>query len=73
MQLVTREMLIGDIVQRYPETLTVLKKYGLPCVGCMGALTESVEVSARRHGVELARLLADLNQVVNRRRKLSLA
>ncbi len=48
---VTRDMLIGDVVQRYPKAAFVMLQYGLHCVGCPVAAHESVEQGSLGHGM----------------------
>jgi len=60
--MITREMLIPEVVGRYPATRQVFDRYGLQ--GCGGPLgpPESVAFFARAHGVEEAQLLSELNR-----------
>jgi len=32
--LITKDMSIGDIVDQYPETVSVFISHGLGCIGC---------------------------------------
>lgn len=52
---------IATMLQNYPQTAQVLKKYHLGCIGCHGIKHESVELGATAHGVDLEALLRDLN------------
>ena len=54
---ITPEMTINEITQRSPKTLPVLNGFGLDTC-CGGPL--SLEEAARRHGLDLAELLASL-------------
>ncbi len=57
-------MMLPDLLGRYPHVRPVLDRYGLR--GCGGQLgpAESIEYFARVHGVDLARLLEELNVAV---------
>lgn len=58
---ITKEMMIQEIVARYPETISVFERYGLGCYGCLAAEFENLEDSAKVHSVMLPELLRDLN------------
>jgi hybrid cluster-associated redox disulfide protein len=62
--MINKEMLIGDIVRRYPQTLAVFERYGLTCFECQIADYEALEHGADVHKVDVDKLLAELNQVV---------
>ena len=50
--LITKDMPIGEVVERYPEAAEVLTAYGLHCVGCHVSPFETVEQGALGHGME---------------------
>ena len=52
---------IATMLQEYPQTAVVLKKYCLGCIGCHGVKHENIESGATAHGVDLNALLHDLN------------
>jgi hypothetical protein len=55
--------IIGDILQEYPSTQAVFKKYyGGACFSCPGQATESVRQSALMHNVDEKKVLAELNE-----------
>ena len=63
-QKITKEMIINEIVSQYPKTVPVFMNYGLQCIGCPMAPSESIEEAVQVHqGVDLAKLLKDLNKV----------
>ena len=62
------KMKLGAIVQKYPETVEIFFKYGLPCASCHIASFETLEEGAVGHGIKgkkLDKLLEELNAVVN--------
>lgn len=61
--MITREMTIEEIVQSYPETIPVFKRFGLDCMDCQIAAIEAVEHGAGVHHVDIDDLLARLNAV----------
>ncbi len=58
---ITREMAIGEIVQKHPQTVRVFLSHGLMCVGCAAARFESLEQGAVAHGIDVDILVKDLN------------
>ncbi len=66
-QYVTKDMLIGEIVQKYPKAAFVMMQYGLHCVGCHVSAYETLEQGCLGHGMPeetLNDLLFDLNAFI---------
>jgi hybrid cluster-associated redox disulfide protein len=61
--LITRDMIISDIITQHPETLTVFKEYHLECHECQIADLETIEHGAGVHKVSIDDLLVSLNGV----------
>ncbi len=59
----TKDMLIGDIIRSNPETIGVLMQHGMACVGCPSSQMESIEEAAMVHGLDLNKLMDDLNKL----------
>lgn len=57
-------MTFEEVLSLYPEAAAVFARYGLACLGCLGAAFDSLERGAKVHGVDLQTLLQDLNGVV---------
>ncbi|MDD4106384.1 MAG: DUF1858 domain-containing protein [Candidatus Shapirobacteria bacterium] len=70
---ITKDILIGDLVDRYPELGSVLMdEYGFHCIGCMAAGMETLEQGAQVHGMdqkEIKKMVDDLNQLVVKNEK----
>lgn len=62
--MITKEMTIEEIIQRYPQTIPVFARLGLDCVGCQIASFEALEHGAGVHHVDVEQLLKELNSVV---------
>lgn len=56
--------LIGDMIRVYPQTVPVLRKLGLGCLGCPSSTGEAISQAAEIHGMDLAKLLTELNQLI---------
>lgn len=70
---ITKDILIGDLVENYPDLASVLvEKYGFHCIGCMAAGMETLEEGATVHGMELKeieKLVKDLKKRVEVKKK----
>ena len=64
MEKITKNMGLMEIVQQYPETIEVFQKYGLGCIGCAAARFENLEAGARVHGIDIDKMVQDLNSVI---------
>lgn len=62
--MITGNMSITDIVEKFPKTIEVFRSYGMHCFGCMAARFENLEQGALAHGVDVKSLLKDLNSAV---------
>ena len=65
---ITADMVIHDIVTKFPATVKVFHGHGLPCTACAVGARESVSGGARTHRFtpdKLQLLLQDLNAAVN--------
>lgn len=62
--MITKDMNIIDIVNKYPESVEVFSSYGMGCFGCMAARFENVEQGATAHGINIDALINDLNEAI---------
>lgn len=61
---VTRETIIGELVQRHPRAREVLRRrFGEGCFTCPGFETETLAQGATMHGVSIDDLLAEVREV----------
>ncbi|ORJ63620.1 DUF1858 domain-containing protein [Geothermobacter hydrogeniphilus] len=63
--MISKEMTIGEIIRKHPQTISVFKKFGLDCNECQIAQFEAVEGGANVHHVDVDELLSELNQVIS--------
>ena len=61
---ISREMTITDVVRQYPQTVEVFMSHGMGCLGCAAARFENVAQGAQAHGIDVDKLMEDLNKVV---------
>jgi hybrid cluster-associated redox disulfide protein len=62
---ITKDMSIGEVVQKHPETIAVFLQHGLGCVGCAAAHFENIEQGAKAHGIDVEALIGGLNAAVS--------
>lgn len=62
--MITRDMIIADIINSYPQTLQVFKQYHLDCYECQIADLETLEHGAGVHRVAIGDLLDALNRAI---------
>ncbi len=65
---ITKDMAIGDVVSKYPETIETFFKHGLHCVGCAVAAFENIEQGAKAHGIDVKKLVEDLNKAIKKKK-----
>lgn len=62
---VTKDMLIADVVRKYPSSVEIMLKHGLHCFGCGVSLYETIEQGTLGHGMsdeQMNALIDDLNK-----------
>lgn len=59
---VTKEMIINDVVAKYPKTIAVFNKFKVDAC-CGGGF--SIETTARKDGANIEALLRELNNMVS--------
>ena len=58
---------IEDVVRRYPASVEIFYRHGLPCIACGEPVWGTIEENARKYGVkDLDALLRELNQLAER-------
>ncbi len=60
--IVTKDTLIGDILDNDATTAPYFLEMGMHCLGCPSARGESLEQACMVHGVSADELVAKLNQ-----------
>lgn len=61
----TKDMTIRDVVEKYPQTVAVFQVYGMGCIGCAAAHFENIAAGAEAHGIDIDKLMQALNDSVN--------
>ncbi len=61
---ITKDMLIGDILDAHPDVAPCLLEMGMHCLGCPSSRGESLEDACMVHGVNADDILAKMNAIV---------
>ena len=61
---ITKDTIIGDILDIAPQTAPVFMSIGMHCLGCPASRGETVEQACMVHGVDVDALLAEINKLV---------
>ena len=59
---VTKDMLIGEILQADATVAPILMASGMHCIGCPASQGESLEEAATVHGIDSAELVTKINE-----------
>lgn len=65
---ITKDMIIGEIIEKYPEAAEILSNYGIQCIGCSANPYETLEQGTIGHGMseqELENLVKELNNLIS--------
>ena len=63
---IKKEMTIGEVVARWPETAGTFMEWGMHCYGCAVARFENIEQGAVAHGIDADGLVKALNESINK-------
>ena len=61
---ITKDTIIGDILDIAPDTAPIFLSIGMHCLGCPSSRGETVEQACMVHGVDVEDLLEQLNATV---------
>ena len=63
---ITKETIIGDILDIAPQTAPIFMAIGMHCLGCPSSRAETVEEACMVPGIDVDKLLALVNQEANK-------
>ena len=58
---VTKNSIIGDVLDVAPEVAPFFFEIGMHCLGCPSARSESIEIACAVHGTDADELVAKIN------------
>ena len=62
---VTKDSIIGDILDTDAQTAKYIFEIGMHCLGCPASRGESVEQACMVHGVDADEIVEQLNKAIN--------
>jgi hybrid cluster-associated redox disulfide protein len=61
---VTKNSIIGDVLDAYPKTAELLLGSGMHCLGCPASRGETIEEACAVHGNDADKLVSDINSAI---------
>ena len=61
--MITKEMIIGEIVEKGERYVEVLLNAGMHCLGCPASRGETLEEACAVHGIDVDALVEELNAI----------
>lgn len=68
-EIISEDMLVGEVVSKVMGSADVMTKYGLHCVGCGASVFETLEQGSLGHGMpkkEFEKMMRELNELANK-------
>ncbi|GAB4330776.1 MAG: DUF1858 domain-containing protein [Candidatus Abyssubacteria bacterium] len=69
-KMIDANWLMGDVLEKYPETVSVFKKYfGEGCFTCPGARLETIAFGSLMHGLDADAVIKEMNEQIAEAKK----
>lgn len=65
MKEITKDTIIGDVLDICPDAAPYFLNIGMHCLGCPASRGETIEQACAVHGTDCDELLKNLNKIVN--------
>ncbi len=62
---ITKDTIIGDVLDICPETAPLFLEMGMHCLGCPASRGESIEEACAVHGTDADELVSKINEVIS--------
>jgi len=59
--MISKDMIIGEILDNYPTTAPLFLEMGMHCLGCPCSRAETLEDACMVHGIDVELLMEKLN------------
>lgn len=72
MEKITKSMTFQELLEKRPEAMPIIAAKGLHCLGCSGALFESIEQGSKMHGLkdkEIDKMIEEINNSMAKKPK----
>ncbi|MDP8228248.1 MAG: hypothetical protein P9M15_02205 [Candidatus Electryoneaceae bacterium] len=63
-QIITSDMYVEDIAEKYPSAVRILTELGVICIQCGAPVWGTLEESIERTGLDVKQVIAKLNQAM---------
>lgn len=63
---ITKNSIIGDVLDKYPETAEAFFSIGMHCLGCPASRGETIEEACMVHGADADALVESLKKIVSK-------
>ena len=64
---IKKDMTFQEIIEKAPESIELLLKKGMHCIGCPMAQMETLEQGAAAHGIKPEELVKEINELINKK------
>lgn len=61
---ITKDSIIGDVLEKYPQTEEIFLSFEMHCLHCPVSRGESIGEAAGVHGIDAEKLVSALNECV---------
>ena len=61
---VTKDTIIGDVLDNAPQTAPIFLEMGMHCLGCPSARSETIAQACAVHGVNADEIVSKLNAAI---------
>ena len=61
---ITKNSIIGDVLDKYPQTAQLFFSIGMHCLGCPASRGETIEEACMVHGADADALVKALNGAI---------
>lgn len=58
---ITKNSIIGDVLDKYPQTAQIFLSIGMHCLGCPASRGETIEEACMVHGADADALVEAIN------------
>lgn len=61
---ITKNSIIGDVLDQYPDVADIFFGIGMHCLGCPASRGETIEEACQVHGADVDALVESLNKAI---------
>lgn len=65
MDKINKDTTVGEVIRMNPANAQILMNFGMGCVGCPSAQSETLREASLVHGIDLERLIKALSEGKN--------